>query len=428
MQDKKPLRVLIAGAGIAGPCLAFWLQRLGHSITIIERWDSLRTGGQQLDLRRQGIEVAERMGILQEIRQHVVEEAGIDVVDRKGQTIIFFPRGEPGGKKQGFSSEFEIMRGDLCRILYDRTRENVDYRFGLTVTEFENTGAVVKVTFSDGSLGEYDLLVGADGQGSRIRRAMNQDVGGDEQSLLSKGAFVCYYSIARSAQDKYATCYMETEHRSLMTRWHTPHLGQAYLITMAPGHQAEMREALKKDVATQKSVFAGMFKTVRWEQIGRILDAMKTTDDFYAHEIFQVRCKTWSKGRVVLLGDAGYCPSPMTGMGTSVAVIGAYVLAGEIAKCDSGNGAPDIEAALARYDATLRPLLDKIQTSTMTFTWLIPKSRIGLGLFNMALALANRCNLQKLLQSRAQADNKDEWVLPWYQELQVGEENAQAAE
>ncbi|KAG6017481.1 hypothetical protein E4U54_007064 [Claviceps lovelessii] len=430
MRDEKPLRILIAGAGIGGPALAFWLQRLGHSITIIERWDSLRTGGQQIDIRRQGVEAVKRMGIIEEIRQHVVDEGGIDIVDHKDQSIIFFPRHEPGSKRQGFSSEFEIMRGDLCRILYGRTRDKVHYRFGLSVTSFENRGNVVNVTLSDGSVAEYDLLVGADGQGSRIRRAMNQDTGGDEQFLRSRGVFACYYSIKRSPEDKnHATGYLETGQRFLLTRWHTLRLGQAYLMTRAPDRYAEMREALKGDVAAQKAAFADVFKTVRWTQARRILDAMETTDDFYAHEVVQIRSNTLSKGRVVLLGDAGFCPSSMSGMGTSAAMVAAYVLAGEIARCssDGGGGGDDIEAALARYDATLRPFIDKVQGPSAALMWLVPKSMVGLKVLNFALGLANRLNVQKLLQNR-EPDHKDEWVMPWYEELHDGEDNASVAE
>ncbi|KAG5919036.1 hypothetical protein E4U42_006620 [Claviceps africana] len=417
MRNEKPLRILIAGAGIAGPALAFWLQHLGHSITIVERWDSLRTGGQQIDLRHQGIEAVKRMGILEEIRQHVVDEAGIDIVNHKDRSIIFFPRHDPGSKRQGFSSEFEIMRGDLCRILHGRTREKVRYRFGQSVTGFDNRDDVVDVTFSDGSVAEYDLLVGADGQASRLRRALHQDIGGDEQFLRSRGVFTCYYSIGRSPEDKdHATCYLETGQRVLMTRWHTPRLGQAYLMTMAPGRHAEMREALKRDVAAQKAAFANMFKTVRWNKAGRILDAMQTTDDFYAHEIVQVRGNTWSRGRVVLLGDAAFCPSSMSGMGTSAAFVGAYVLAGEIARSRG-----DMEAALARYDATLRPFIDRVWLPPAAFMWLVPKSMIGLKVVNIALGLANRFHVPRLLQKRA-ADEKDDWVMPWYQELHNGED------
>ncbi|KAG6041196.1 hypothetical protein E4U41_005686 [Claviceps citrina] len=417
--EQQPLRVLIAGAGIAGPALAFWLQRLGHDITIVERWETLRVGGQQVDIRRQGIEAIKRMGILDEVRQHVVDEGGVDVVNERGETIIFFPRSEPGSQRQGFSSEFEIMRGDLCRILYGRTKDKVTYKFGASVKAFENTGDVVRVTFMDGSVADYDLLVGADGQGSRIRRAMNQDApGGDEQFLFPKGVYTCYYSVQRSAEDKdHATCYLESGQRFILTRWHTPHLGQAYLMTMAPGRHKEMKEALKKDVAAQKAAFADLFKTVRWKQTRRLLDAMDTTDDFYAHEIFQVRDNKWSQGRVVLLGDAGFCPSSLSGMGTSAAMVGAYVLAGEIAR----RHGRDVEAALAAYDATLRPYIDMVQGSKAARTWLVPKSTVGVKVLHLALGLAYKLNAQRLLQNRA-AEEKQDWVMPWYEELHVGEE------
>ncbi|KAG6296210.1 hypothetical protein E4U46_002880 [Claviceps purpurea] len=403
MSDQKPLKILIAGAGIAGPSLAFWLQRLGHSVTVIERWSSLRTGGQQLDIRGQGIEAIERMGIDQDVRQHVVDEAGVDIVDHNGESIIFFPRYETGSKHQAISSEYEIMRGDL-------TKDKVVYKFGLSVQGFEDKGHAVSVALSDGSTADCDLLVGADGQNSRIRRALNKDAGGDEQFIQSTGVFTCYYSIKRQTEDKNrATCCFETGQRCLMTRWHTPHLGQVYLMTMAPGHQAEMKEALTKDVAAQKDAFTDI----------RLLDAMKTTDDFYANEVVHVLNNAWSKGRVVLLGDAAFCPSSMSGKGTSAAMVGAYVLAGEIARCSGGDC--DVEAALARYSATLHPYIDQMPKPNPGLAWMIPKSTTGLKALNLALGLASKCNVPKLIQWFT-APDKDEWVMPWYQELHVGEE------
>ncbi|QPG93528.1 hypothetical protein C2857_000532 [Epichloe festucae Fl1] len=416
MQNNKPLRVLIAGGGIAGPALAFWLHRLGHSITIIERWDTLRIGGQQIDLRLQGVEAAERMGILDEIREHVVDEAGVDLVNEKGQSVIFFPRHEPGSKEQGFSSEFEIMRGDLCRILYGRTKEDVNYRFGLSVNSFESVGDVVNVTLSDGSVEEYDLLVGADGQGSRIRRAMNKDEeGGDGQFLRGFGAYMCYFPIKRTAADEgHATCYVETERRIVMTRWHKPDLGQVYLMTMKTSHNEKVKEALGHDVATQKEALAKVFSTMRWEQRDRILDALNTTEDFYAHEIIQVRDNKLTKGRVALLGDAGFCPSVFSGMGTSAALVGAYILAGEIGKCKG-----DVEAGLAGYDATLRPFIGTVQVLNASMTRLIPESAVGLRMLNFFLWLAGKLNVFKLLQARA-VEKKEDWVMPRYEELHVG--------
>ncbi|KAG8417060.1 hypothetical protein J3459_012767 [Metarhizium acridum] len=190
----KPLTALIVGAGIAGPALAFWLHRLGHACTIHERWDTLRVGGQQIDIRRQGIDVIKHMGIFDDVRKQVVDEGGVKIVNDMGKPVIFFPRNEPGSKLQGFTSEYEIMRGDLCRILYQKTKDSATYRFGLSVDEFHDTGDVVKVKLSNGS---EDMLVGADGQGSRVRRALHKDQGGGDQFLRHLGCFTCYYAVPR---------------------------------------------------------------------------------------------------------------------------------------------------------------------------------------------------------------------------------------
>lgn len=411
----KPLRVLIAGGGIAGPALAFWLQRLGHTCTVIERWETLRVGGQQIDIRRQGIEAIKRMEIIDDIRKQVVDEGGLKMVNDHGKPVIFFPRNEPGSKTQGFTSEFEIMRGDLCKILYEKTKDKTTYRFGLSVDEFEDTGDVVKVKLSDGSVEEYDMLVGADGQGSRVRRSLHKDQGGDDQFLRHIGCFTCYYAIPRKPEDEdVATAYVGTEQRFALTRWHKPDLGQVYLMTI--GHSSEIQEALKKDTAAQKEAFAKVFKSLAWDEMPRLLDAMDTTPDFYAHELIQVRPKSWSKGRVVLLGDAGFCPSALTGMGTSAALVGAYVLAGEI-----GKNKGDVKAAFAAYEAVLRPWIDIIQVlNTQAMKFMYPKSRMGLRVVHFILGMVYKFNIHKLMQNHMMDwQDKEEWVIPRYEELHL---------
>lgn len=404
MADGKRLKVLISGAGVAGPALAFWLHRLGHSCTVIERGDSLRTGGQQIDLRGPGIEAVKRMGILSDVRDCVVDEAGLGIVDGKNKAIAFFPRHAPGSETQSFSSEYEIMRGDLCEILYRKTKHTTMYRFGLHVDCYEDLGNNVKVEFSDGSVERYDLLVGADGQGSRIRRAMFE--GDDEQSLRSMGCSLAYFPIDRTSKDMdHATAYWGTQQRVLMTRWHSPDRGQVYLMTF--NHGNEIKSALKQDAAKQKMIFGKLFKDVGWERIDRLLGAMHSADDFYAHEIIQVRADKWSKGRVVLLGDAAFCSSPMSGMGTSLALVGAYVLAGAISENQ------DLGTAFQAYDNTLRPYVEKIQALRTPWHWILPKSEIGLRILNCALRFASKIGLFSLKTLFGQESGND-WKMPQY--------------
>ncbi|KAJ4160665.1 hypothetical protein NW754_003784 [Fusarium falciforme] len=145
------LRVLISGGGIAGPAAAFWLSRLGHSCTVLERFPSLRTGGQQIDIRGQGIEAAKRMGILDQIRKHAVDEGGLQYVDMHGNQKALLERNDSGKGRQSFTSEYEIMRGDLCKIIYDAAEGRPQYRFGTSVESFENVGDKVNVKLTGGN-------------------------------------------------------------------------------------------------------------------------------------------------------------------------------------------------------------------------------------------------------------------------------------
>ena len=168
-----PLKVLISGGGIAGNALAFWLSKLGHDITVVERFPSLRTTGLQIDLRGPGIEVLKRMGLEQAFRSNAAREDGIQVVDKTGRRRAYFPANKSGKGPQAFTSEFEIMRGDLCRIIYDAAKvREVSYIFATSIERFENTGDGVEVWFSNGKTERFDLLVGADGQGSHTRKMM----------------------------------------------------------------------------------------------------------------------------------------------------------------------------------------------------------------------------------------------------------------
>lgn len=166
----RSLRVLIAGGGVAGQALAFWLTRGGHRVTVVERFPALRATGAQVDLRGQGIEAVTRMGLLNAVRDRRVDEAGVAFIDSRGRTKATIRANTSGRGRQTLTSEYEIMRGDLVRVLHEATRDDTEYVFGNGVDGFEQDDHRVFARFSDGSRGEFDLLIGADGQGSRIRR------------------------------------------------------------------------------------------------------------------------------------------------------------------------------------------------------------------------------------------------------------------
>ena len=404
-----PLKILISGAGIAGPAAAFWLARLGHSCTIVERHYELRASGQQIDLRQQGVEAARRMGLLDEIRKHIVDEECTIIVDSKGRQQAEFVKQSQGTGSQSFTSEFEIMRDEICKILHRVTENSAFYRFDLMVSEFQNEGSKVKVTFSDRSVESFDLLIVADGQSSRIRRQLVES-GKIEDQSRSLGVFNAYFKLPRQLDDRSACISAHAPNqRAMMTRWHSPTEGSAYLMTMS--HPEEMRTALKGTISEQKELFTNVFEDAGW-QAPRLIDAMRKVDDFYAQELLQRKSDVWSSGRVVLLGDAGYCPAPLTGMGTSLALVGAYVLAGEISQHEN-----DVQTALAEYERILRPLVKEVhQLPPGMPGLLLPKSAFGVKALQSTAWMVSLLKLEKLTGLFG-SDEKKAWKLPEYSRL-----------
>lgn len=372
------LKVLISGAGVAGNALAFWLTRLGHDVTVVERYAVLRTSGLQLDLRGPGIEVLKRMGLEQAFRAKAAPEQGMQFVDSKGRQRAYFPASESGGKDtQGFTSEFEIMRGDLCRLFYEAStspacNNGAKYKFGTAIESFNQDDSSVEVRFDNGEKDRYDLLVGADGQWSRTRRMMlGLETGSNALPHADglhpvEGLYFAYFTMKRPIQagEKYiATSYLAGKKRGIMTRRHSPHEMQVMLSCKTDSDR--LRNAQRGDVEEEKRAFAEIFQGAGW-QIEELLESMKDADDFYCERLGLVKLDTWSRSRVTLVGDAAYCPTVLTGMGTTSAVVGAYILAGEIGKAFGNHkGSDSILTALRSYEAKFRPFMEGQQKGVL---------------------------------------------------------------
>lgn len=424
-----PLKVLIVGGGITGPALAFWLAKLDCDITIIERAPDLRASGQQIDIRGQGVTCMRRMGLERAVRDKVVDEQGFKLIDSQGCVRAYFEANKTGRGKQSFTSEFEIMRGDLVRIFYDHTKEKCKYVFGTTVEDFEQLGNGVRVTFSDGKVEEFDLLVGADGQGSRTRRKMlGPNV---PEAFKSFGLYLSYFTVPKTEKDEnFATALLLTKRRVVSTRVDNPKTMQVYLGIMDPkGEQKDLDEALKAgDMEKQKQIYIDLFKDGGWE-IPRLLDGLKNSPfakDFYSQRVGQVKMDNpWSKGRVVLLGDAAYCPSPVSGVGTSVGIVGPYVLAGEIAKQlqknkdgSSGDHGHAIDAALESYESILRPFVDKAQKLPPGVPGIVyAETEWGIWIRYFIFGLFSKLRIAKLMERFSSDDFGGGWKVPEYPEL-----------
>jgi 2-polyprenyl-6-methoxyphenol hydroxylase-like FAD-dependent oxidoreductase len=406
----KPLKILICGGGCAGPALAFWLARSCHRVVIVERFPSLRASGAQIDLRAQGIDVIKRMGLLDAVRSKLVDEAAVSFVNSQGKTKATIMANKSGKGAQSLTSEYEIMRGDLVRILYGATRDNVEYIFGKTVERFEQDETQVVAYFSDGSSDTFDLLVGADGQGSRIRKAILPS--GSPDPYLRLGIHMAYFFIPRIDTDNnIRRTYLSPGGRMIMRRSHSPTETQVYLFLK--DDSKELSSIPVVPVEQQKNFWAERFRDAGW-QTDRFLEGMKTTDNFYCQEVVQIRTDTWYKGRVVLLGDAAYCPSPFSGMGTTGSFVGAYVLAGEI-----NRNPTNLSQTFANYDKTLRPFVNEIQrVNPVMLRLAIPDTRWGIAVFHLISGLLCFFRIPDLI-ARFSKKEKGGWKLPDYPELKL---------
>lgn len=406
------LKILICGGGCAGPALAFWLARSGHQVVVAERFPALRASGAQIDLREQGIEVAKRMGLLDKIRQKLVDEEGVAVVDTNGKIHAKIMANKSGKGAQSLTSEFELMRGDLVRILYDETKDQVKYIFGKTIDDFEQDEHLIVAHFSDGSSDTYDLLVGADGQGSRIRKAILPH--GAPEPFFRLGVHMAYWFIPRAEDDNnIRRTYQTAGGRMMMRRTHSPTESQVYFFLR--DSTPEVSSIHRADVEQQKEFWARRFRNAGW-QTDRFLEGMRDTRNWYCQESVQVRLDKWHKGRVVLLGDAAYCPSPFSGMGTTASLVGAYVLAGEINKASD-----DISQALTSYETVVRPFIDEVQKGAkpQIIQLAMPDSEWGVSVIRFIGWLVCCLRIPSLI-ARFSSAKKGGWELPEYPELCQG--------
>ncbi|MBL4678577.1 MAG: FAD-dependent monooxygenase [Mucilaginibacter sp.] len=390
-------KILISGASIAGPTLAFWLTRYGFDVTIIERSKSLRLGGQNLDIRGAGRAIVRLMGIEQEILDANTGEIGLQFVDSDNKVKAAFPSDGPGS----FTSEAEILRGDLVNILYNSTKDRAKYVFGIFVTAINQTGDEVEVTFNDGKTETFDLLIAADG----VRSTTRQLIFGDEPQLKFTGLYNAWYTIPKIDTD------------TQWARWYTAPGSRVILIR--PDNHGTMRASfsfLSEDKGYQKLPNSEQKKILKEKLSGaggeaeRLRAEVEKNDDVYFDAISQVHAQKWFSGRTGMIGDAAYCPTPLTGMGTTLAIVGAYLLAGELSRHANH------EDAFVAYEKRMRPFVEDVQKLPPGVPWLAhPKSKFGVSVVNTVagiLASGLVKKIGKLFSSKNEDVTKDKIELP----------------
>lgn len=352
------MHVLVSGAGVAGPTLAWFLAKTGARITIAEKRSSLLPHGQNVDIKGSALTVIRKMGLMDDLRRLNTTEKGTQFIDPKGEPFARFP--VQRGYLNSFTSEFEILRGDLAILLYEATKDhaNIAYLFDTTVRSvISNDEGNVKVELSNGEVHKYDLLVAADGQWSKVRK---QCFPPEDVKVVDLGMYAVYYTVPRlPADDAWWTVNIGLRSRLISIR-PDPHGSIRAMFTHMPRDDAQKREwveASRSGSSAQQELLRKEFADAGW-QAPRLLEAVDQAPDFYFHVIQQIKMAKWSRSRVICLGDTAYAPSPLTGMGTSLAITGAYLLAGELSKLGKDeHPAKGLEA----YENVFRPYVEENQ-------------------------------------------------------------------
>ncbi|KAI0178751.1 FAD/NAD(P)-binding domain-containing protein [Hypoxylon sp. FL1284] len=433
-----PLKILIIGAGIGGPTLAALLRRSDptHSITVVERHPAIRRNGLQIDVRAWGIPIMRKLGLIDRVSAISVPESGMAIVNDAGGTSAFLGVNDSGAGAQSFTSEYEVMRGDLVNMLYetsmrddadgplpgrgdgalsprDEDEPGVRYRFGVSVAGLAQDEKGVDVTFGDGSTRRYDLVVGADGQWSKTRRLMfGEQAGGD--MFKRQHVYTAYYTIKKQpGDDDIARLYLAGKGRSVLRR--TGDRPYTQVVMLARTDSEEIRNEIERQpVESQKAAFEKIFQGAGWEVESRFLKGLRESTDFYADSLGQVKGPHVVKNRVALIGDAANCASPVTGMGTTLSFVGAYMLAGELAR---HNG--DVQLALQAYDVNVKPYVSEMQELMIGVPWVLsPDSRFAVLAIRFIVWFITAARIDKLIVKFAGSD-KGGLPLPEYPELKL---------
>jgi len=338
--------ILISGASAAGPALAFWLHRYGFAVTVVEKAPAPRGGGYPIDVRGAALHVVQRMGILPVLRDAHIERRQMTFLGADGGEVVSFdPRDTADTSDVG---DLEIRRGELAAALHTAIRDDVELLFNDAIDTLQQSDTGVAVTFRSGVERTFDLVIGADGMHSRTREFL---FGREEQFHRYLGYCFAGFSIPN---------YLNLSHELVL--WNTP--GRAAglsavgtnddvdgLLTFA---RAERPFHALRDEHAQRELVERTFADAGWEVPG-MLTAMHNTDDLFFDVVSQIHMPRWSQGRVVLVGDAAYAPSFLTGQGTSLALVGAYMLADALAKNR------DHTAAFAAYEHNTRDFVARNQ-------------------------------------------------------------------
>lgn len=383
-------KALISGASIAGLSTAFWLGKAGWDVTVIERSETFRDGGQNIDVRGAAREVLRKMELEDQVRAQTTTEKGTAFVNDKGEIVGEFPV----EGSDGLTAELEILRGDLARIVLDALPSGVEIRYGDRIESVSDPGDYVQVALRSGATETYDLLIIAEGVRSKTRDLLFAN----EVSRRELQLNIAYGTIERTPEDDdWWRWYTATEKRQICLRPDNRGTIRAMLAFSSERSIAD----LSSDQA--RSELRDIFSGAGW-QADRVIDGFAVSEDVYFDYLTQIKMSDWSKKRVCVTGDAAWCVTPLGGGGSSLALIGGYVLAAFLSQSSDESSTLtqkadnlNISEALERYEQWMRPIVDEAQKLPPgTPDLFYPRTKIGVGAIRTVIRVASFGPLRKI--------------------------------
>jgi 2-polyprenyl-6-methoxyphenol hydroxylase-like FAD-dependent oxidoreductase len=392
------MRIVINGVGIAGPTLAFWLSKSGHEVTLVEQAPGLRRGGYLIDFWGIGYDIADKLGLIPQIRELGYQVKEVRFVNRKGRktggfSVDVFHR----LTKDRFTS---LPRSDLAAIIYQALDGQVETIFGDSIAGIEDAGQFVRVSFDHAASREVDLIIGADGLHSRVRQLA---FGAEADFEVSLGCHVAAFQLdGYGPRDELVSVSHGVPGRQV-SRISMRDDKTLFLFVFRDEYLPARGASTEEQ---RKTVLKNVFAEVGWE-CPQILSAMEKVSEIYFDRVSQIRMDRWASGRTALVGDAAACVSLLAGEGTGLAMAEAYVLAGELRVCDG-----DYASAFARYQDRMMPFLKAKQESALKFaSSFVPKTAVGIAFRNVMTRLMGLPFIAEFLIGR---ELRDDVVLPDY--------------
>jgi 2-polyprenyl-6-methoxyphenol hydroxylase-like FAD-dependent oxidoreductase len=399
--------ILVSGLGIAGPTLAFWLKAGGFEPTLIERSPRLRTGGYVIDFWGLGYDIAERMGLrnnIETVGYHVQE---MRVVDGRGKRVSGF---DVDVFRELTKERYVTLgRSELSHLLFDKGVGASEVMFDNEIVSLEDREDGVYVQFKHGPEHKFDLVVGADGQHSQVRKLV---FGSEQQFEKNLGYAVAAFEVSGYRPRDEDVYVMYSRPGRSLARFTMREDRTLFLFVFATGN-----DALPETLEGQKELLLSFYADDKWE-CRHILDELKGTQELYFDRVSQIRMPSWSRGRVALVGDAAFCVSLLAGQGSALAMTAAYVLAGELAKAGGRH-----DMAFREYEAFLRGYMETKQAGAARFGGaLAPKTPWGLWFRNQVMNAFAIPGLARLAVGR---EITDKLVLPNYCWKRAGQSAAE---